>query len=168
MYNRSTGARATGYLRAHPTLAHYAAAGTQITDDSLRTLASVPRLESAGFTNCDFITDEGVRALGALPRLRRVSVGSCMWVTGDWRSAMPAHVATSHDGSQANYIEGYRAETLIDYPDLPVPADVKIPLGTPPDDAGLLARMLCFGVRPTSRTGCSSPSRRARIRAGSA
>ena len=147
MYNRSTGDRATGYLRAHPTLAHYAAAGTQITDDSLRTLASVPRLESVDLTNCDFITDEGVRALGALPRLRSISVGSCMRVTGDWRAAMPAHVATTHDGSQANYIEGYRAETLIDYPDLPIPADVKTPIGTPPDDAGLLARMLCFGVR---------------------
>jgi hypothetical protein len=147
MYNRSTGDRATAYLREHPTLVHYGAFGTQITDESLRVLATIPQLETAAFTNCDFITDDGLRALAGLPRLREVSAGSCPRVTGTWREAMPARVAATHDGSNANYIEGYRAETLIDYPDLPVPPDVKAPLGTPPDHAGVLARMLSFGVQ---------------------
>jgi hypothetical protein len=60
---------------------------------------------------------------------------------------MPAGVDATHDGSHANYVEGYRAETLIDYPDLPVPSDVATPVGAPPDSAGVLSRMLCFGVR---------------------
>ena len=59
MYNRSTGDGATRYLRAHPTLVHYGAFGTQITDESLRILAGLPRLETGAFTNCDFITDDG-------------------------------------------------------------------------------------------------------------
>src|SRR5262245_7269544 len=131
MYNRSTGDAATRYLGAHPTLVDYGAFGTQITDDSLRILAGLPRLETIAFTNCDFITDDGMRALAALPRLRRVSDGSCVRVTGDWLASMPAGVEATHDGSSANYVEGYRAETLIDYPDLPVPADIATPIGAP-------------------------------------
>jgi hypothetical protein len=38
-------------------------------------------------------------------------------------------------------------ETLIDYPDVPVPPDVATPVGIPPDNSGVLSRMLCFGVR---------------------
>ena len=59
---------------------------------------------------------------------------------------MPPTVDARHDGSNANYVEGYRAETLIDYPDLPVPSNIATPIGVPPD-SGVLARMLCFGVR---------------------
>ena len=84
MYNRSTGDGATRHLRAHPTLVHYGAFGTQITDESLRILAGLPRLETVAFTNCDFITDDGLRDLATLPRLRRVSAGSCVRVTGAW------------------------------------------------------------------------------------
>jgi hypothetical protein len=146
MYNRSTGDVATRYLRAHPTLVDYGAFGTQISDESLRILADLPRLETLAFTNCDFITDEGMRELARAPRLRSVSVGSCVRVTGTWLTSMPAAVSTNHDGSHANYVEGYRAETLIDYPDLPVPPDVATPIGTPPD-AGILSRMLSFGVQ---------------------
>ena len=147
MYNRSTGDGATRHLRAHPTLVYYGAFGTQITDESLRILAGLPRLETVEFTNCEFITDDGVRELAALPHLRRVSVGSSVRATGAWRTSMPAGVEARHDGSSANYVEGYRAETLIDYPDLPVPPDVATPAGTRPDHAGALSRMLCFGVR---------------------
>jgi hypothetical protein len=147
MYNRSTGDAATRHLRAHPTLVHYGGFGTQITDDSLRLLAGLPRLETVGFTNCDFITDDGMRELARLPRLRSVSVGSCVRVTGAWLTSMPAGVEARHDGSSANYVEGYRAETLIDYPDLPIPPDVATPIGTPPDHSGVLSRMLCFGAR---------------------
>ena len=149
MYNRSTGDRATEYLEAHPTLVHYGGFGTQITDRSLHLLATLPRLETVALTNCDFITDDGMRALASLPRLRAVSTGSCIRVTGDWLAAMPAGIDARHDGSHANYVEGYRAETLIDYPDLPIPADVQTPIGTRPEHAGVLARMLCFGVRAT-------------------
>jgi hypothetical protein len=124
----------------------YGAFGTQITDESLRMLAGLPRLESLAFTNCDFITDEGMRALAALPRLRRVSDGSCPRVTGAWLASMPAGVDATHDGSNPNYVEGYRAETLIDYPDLPIPPDVATPTGIPPEGTGVLSRMLCFGV----------------------
>ena len=146
MYNRSTGDAATRYLRAHRTLVHYGAFGTQITDESLSILAGLPQLETVALTNCDFITDEGLLKLAALPRLRRVSVGSCVKVTGAWLTSMPANVEATDDGSNRNYVEGYRAETLIDYPDLPVPPDVANPLGAPPDGAGVLSRMLCFGV----------------------
>jgi hypothetical protein len=147
MYNRSTGDGATRHLRAHPTLVHYGAFGTQITDESPRILAGLPQLETVAFTNCDFITDDGLRDLASLPRLRRVSAGSCVRVTGAWLTSMPAGVDATHDGSHANYVEGYRAETLIDYPDLPVPSDVATPVGVPPDSAGVLSPMLCFGVR---------------------
>ena len=147
MYNRSTGDGATRHLRAHPTLVHYGAFGTQITDESLHILAGLPRLETAEFTNCDFITDEGMRHLAMLPGLRRVSVGSCVRVSGAWVGSMPAGVEARHEGSNDNYVEGYRAETLIDYPDLPVPPDVATPIGTPPANSGVLSRMLCFGVR---------------------
>jgi hypothetical protein len=147
MYNRSTGDAATRYLRAHPTLVYYGAFGTQITDESLRIIAGFPRLENVAFTNCDFITDEGMRELARAPRLRRVSDGSCPRVSGEWLTSMPAGVEARHDGSSANYVEGYRAETLIDYPDLPVPSDVATPSGTPPESSGVLSRMLCFGVR---------------------
>jgi hypothetical protein len=149
MYNRSTGDQATRYLAEHPTLIYYGAFGTQITDESLRVLATLPRLETAEFTNNDYITDEGMRALATLPRLRKVSDGSCPRVTGSWREAMPAGVDARHDGSNANYIEGYRAETLIDYPDLPVPPDVATPIGAAPAGAGVLSQMLSFGVRAT-------------------
>lgn len=147
MYNRSTGDRATRYLRAHPTLVRYGAFGTQITDESLRILAGCEQLDTIEFTNCDYITDDGMRELARLPRLRKVSDGSCPRVTGTWLTSMPSGVEARHDGSNMHYIEGYRAETLLDYPDLPVPPDVATPLGTPPDGAGILARMLCFGVR---------------------
>jgi hypothetical protein len=147
MYNRSTGDGATRYLGAHPTLAYYGAFGTQISDESLRTLAGFPRLETVALTNCDFITDAGMRELATPPRLRRVSVGSCMRVTGAWLTSMPAGLEARHDGSRANYVESYRAETLLDYPDLQVPPDVGAPVGTPPDNSGILSRMLCFGVR---------------------
>jgi len=147
MYNRSTSDAATRYLHAHPTLVHYGAFGTQITDESLRIISGFPRLETAAFTNCDFITDEGMRELARLPRLRQVSTGSCVRVTGAWLSSMPPGVEARDDGSNANYVEGYRAETLIDYPDLPVPPDVTTPTGAPPADSGVLSRMVCFGVR---------------------
>jgi hypothetical protein len=113
----------------------------------VRILAGLPRLETVEFTNCDFITDDGVRELAALPRLRRVSVGSSVRTTGAWRTSMPAGVEARHDGSSVHDVEGYRAETLIDYPDLPIPPDVSTPAGTRPDEAGVLSRMLCFGVR---------------------
>jgi hypothetical protein len=146
MYNRSTGDAATRHLRAHPTLVYYGGFGTQITDESLRILSGLPRLETVELTNCDFVTDEGVRALAGLPGLRRVSVGSCVRVAGDWLASMPAVVDARHDGSSANYVEGYRAETFIDYPDLPIPPDVATPAGTPPDASGVLSRMVCFGA----------------------
>lgn len=146
MYNRSTGDAATRHLRSHPTLVEYGAFGTQITDDSLRILAGFPRLEIAEFANCDFITDEGLRELAALPRLRRVSDGSCPRVTGAWLASMPAGVDARHDGTDVNYANGYRAETLIDYPDMPLPPDVAAPDGVPPENGGELSRLLCFGV----------------------
>jgi hypothetical protein len=52
---------------------------------------------------------------------------------------MPARVEARHDGSNANYGEGTRAETLIDYPDLPIPPGVAGPVGASPDDSGLLS-----------------------------
>jgi hypothetical protein len=147
MYNRSTGDAATRHLRSHPTLVDYGAFGTQISDESLRIIAGFPRLETVAFTNCDFITDEGMRELAKLRRLRRVSAGLCVRLTSAWLASMPPGVDARDEGSNSNYVEGYRAETLIDYPDLPVPPEVATPIGTPPDNSGVLSRMLCFGVR---------------------
>ncbi len=149
MYNRSIGDAATRCLRAHPTLVYYGAFGTQITDESLRILAGLPRLETVELTNCDHVTDEGMRELARLPHLRRVSDGSCVRVTGSWLTSMPAGVEARHDGSSGNYVEGYRAETLIDYPDMPIPNGTATPAGTPQDNAGVLARLVCFGMRAT-------------------
>ncbi len=147
MYNRSIGDAATRHLRAHPTLVYYGAFGTQITDESLRILAGLPRLETVEITNSDHITDDGMRELARLPHLRRVSDGGCVRVTGEWLTSMPVGVEARHDGSSGNYVEGYRAETLIDYPDIPIPPDAATPAGTPPNNAGVLARLVCFGLR---------------------
>jgi hypothetical protein len=147
MYSRAVGDAGIRYLDAHPTLVSFGAFGTQITDEALRVLAGLPRLEDVALTNCDWITDDGIRELARLPRLRRVSDGSCMRVTGAWLTSMPEGVGARHDGSNQTYVEGYRAETLIDYPDLPVSADIATPVGTPPANSGVLSRMLSFGVR---------------------
>ena len=145
MYNRSTTDAATRHLQGHRTLEHYSAFGTQITDASLHVLASCARLETLEFENCGGITDAGLAAVLELPRLRRVSAWACTRVTGEWLAAVPPRIEAKSHASGANQIEGYRAETLLDYPDLPVPADATPPRGTPPAD-GVMARLLAFGV----------------------
>ena len=111
----------------------------QITDELASSSQVFPRVDTVEITNCDFVTDTGLRELAAAPRLRRVSDGSCVGVTGSWLASMPARVEARHDGSNANYGEGTRAETLIDYPDLPIPPGVAGPVGASPDDSGLLS-----------------------------
>jgi hypothetical protein len=152
MYNRATTDAATRHLRDHPRLSQYSAFGTQITDESLEILAGLPVLERLGFENCADITDTGLRALARASRLRRVRVWSCVRVTGAWLEAMPSTVEATSEGSTRNQIEGYRAETLQDYPDLPMPDQAKRPSGDPMSAVGtfartgLLSRLACFGV----------------------
>jgi hypothetical protein len=148
MYNRSSGDGATRHLRGHATLSHYAAFGTQITDESLRILADLPRLESLNFENCAAITDLGLRELSRAPRLRKVVVWSCKQVEGRWVPSMPAGVEAKSEPSPPGQVEGYRAETLLDYPDLAIPADVERLRAPEPTLAGL-ATLVPFGLRAT-------------------
>ena len=120
MYNRATTDGATRHLRGHETLVHYSAFGTQITDESLRILAGCPRLETLEFENCVGITDAGLRELTRLPRLRRVSAWSCINVKGTWTESVPPTVEAKSEAAPPEQSAGYRAETLMDYPDMPV------------------------------------------------
>jgi hypothetical protein len=146
VYNRSTGDGATRHLRGHTRLTHYSAFGTQITDESLRILAELPNLESLEFENCAFITDEGLRALARLPRLRKVSAWSCLNVAGAWIDDVPAGVEKKTEAGPPGQVEGYRAETLLDYPDLAIPADVPR-LHAPSPARRALAALVPMGVR---------------------
>jgi hypothetical protein len=150
MYNRSTTDRATRHLHHHPRLVHYSAFGTQITDESLRILAGLPRLETVELENCAGITDDGLRALTRLPRLRRVSAWSCGNVKGRWIDSVPPGVDAKSDQGPPGQAEGYRAETLMDYPDLPV-GDAPGPSGEA-SSSGLLSSLVDFGVRSTHVT----------------
>jgi hypothetical protein len=146
MYNRATTDAATRCFRHHATLVHYHAFGTQITDESLRILADLPRLETLEFENCAGITDEGLRELARLPRLRRVSAWSCLRVTGTWLAAMPHGVEAKSEAGPPGQVEGYRAETLLDYPDLAVPEEMSRVDGAS-GAPGLLGTLRPFGVR---------------------
>lgn len=146
VYNRSSGDGATRHLRGHDRLTHYSAFGTQITDASLRILADLPRLESLGFENCAGISDEGLRMLARAPRLRRVSVWSCKRVDGTWLDAMPSGIDATSEAGPPGQVDGYRAETLLDYPDMPVPADVPRLQPPSPSDGGLAA-LVPMGLR---------------------
>lgn len=145
MYNRSTTDAATRHLRNHSRLVYYSAFGTQITDESLRILAGLPRLETLEFENCAGISDDGVRELTRLPRLRRLTVWSCVNVEGKWTDSVPPGVDAKSDLGPPGQAEGYRAETLMDYPDLPV-GEARGPRGDAPS-SGLLSRLVDFGVR---------------------
>jgi hypothetical protein len=146
MYNRATTDAATRHLRDHPRLRHYSAFGTQITDESLRVLSGLPRLESLEFENCSGITDEGLRELARLPRLKRVSVWSCVNVKGAWTAAVPHGVEVKSEAAPLEQSDGYRAETLMDYPDMPMPDGARGPLGEAPP-ASFLPTFVSFGLR---------------------
>ncbi len=148
MYNRATTDGATRHLRDHPRLAHYTAFGTQITDESLRVLATLPSLESLEFENCAGITDEGLRAVMQAPRLRRLSVWSCISVTGTWTGAARPGIAVKSEPGPPGHAAGYRMETLLDYPDLAIPPDALIPAGDA-RSASLLSTLVCFGGAAT-------------------
>ena len=151
MYNRSTTDAATRHLGSHSRLVHYSAFGTQITDESLRILAGLPGLETLEFENCAGISDDGVRELTRLPRLRRLTVWSCVNVTGTWVASVPRGIDAKSDLGPPGQAEGYRAETLMDYPDLMV-GDARGPSGDAPA-SGLLGRLVDFGVRSTFVNG---------------
>ncbi|MPZ19145.1 MAG: hypothetical protein GEV06_14705 [Luteitalea sp.] len=145
MYNRATTDAATRHLRNHPRLAQYSAFGTQITDESLRILAGLPTLETLDFESCAGITDTGLRELTRLPRVRRISVWDCVSVKGTWTDSVGPSIEAKSEAGPPAHAAGYRAETLMDYPDLPVPDDAQTPLGKSP--SGLMSSLVCFGVR---------------------
>jgi hypothetical protein len=147
MYNRATTDGATRHLRNHPRLVQYSAFGTQITDESLLILAGLAALETVDFENCAGITDEGLRELTKLPRLRRLSAWSCVNVKGTWVAAAPAGVEATSELGPPGQAEGYVAETLMDYPDLPV-RNGRPPAGTP-RTSGLLSELVDFGAGST-------------------
>ena len=147
MYNRATTDAATRHLQQHQTLVHYSAFGTQITDDSLRILAGCPRLETLEFENCAAITDTGLRELTRLPRLRRISAWSCINVEGTWTTSAPSGVEARSEAAPPEQSAGYRAETLIDYPDMPVGISEAIVPGL---SVRGLPPLACFGLRCAS------------------
>src|SRR5439155_10978075 len=128
----------------HPRLAHYSAFGTQITDESLRILTTLPRLESVAFENCAGITDDGLRDLAQAPQLRRLSVWSCMHVKGTWTASARGGIDVKSESGPPAHPLGYRMETLIDYPNLPIPLDAATPAGVAPPDS-LLSTLFDFG-----------------------
>jgi len=131
MYNRSTTDAATRHLEGHATLRHYAAFGTQITDDSLLVLARLPDVEVVVLDNLFGITDEGVRTLARAPTLRELGVDTCARVTGSWMEAAPRHLHAKSNRGDRTYADFYRAETLLDHPELPMPDDMARPDGEP-------------------------------------
>jgi hypothetical protein len=131
MYNRSTTDAATRHLEGHESLKWYGAYGTQITDESLGVLSRLPSLEHVELDNLFGITDDGVRVLAGAARLRRLSVDTCARVSGSWQAAAPKQLDASFNRGDREYAEFYRAETLMDYPDLPMPGEVPRPAGTP-------------------------------------
>jgi hypothetical protein len=143
MYNRSTSDAATAFLRNHPTLTHYTAFGTQITDDSLRVLGTMPRLQEIGVSMCRGVTDRGLAALAARPSLRRVTADGCRQVAGHWVKDFGAHVEVQSDPVDPDYDASYFAETLMMHPEMAMPPDVERPRGKAPD--GLLSTLRCFG-----------------------
>ncbi|MGH9349442.1 MAG: hypothetical protein ACRD26_19500 [Vicinamibacterales bacterium] len=152
MYNRDTTDAATRCLRHHPRLVDYRAFGTQITDESLRVLADLSTLETLRFENCAGITDAGLRELARLQRLRCLSVESCVNVTGTWAGALPATVEASSKPGQPGEAERYLFETLLDFPDVPVPKDVALPLGEA-GRADPLSHVVCIGCQAALEDG---------------
>jgi hypothetical protein len=129
MYNRATTDVGTQHLAGHPTLARYSAFGTQITDISLQVLAELPSLEFAELDNLFGITDAGLRVLARAPKLRRLSVDTCSRVTGEWLKFAPAGLDATFNRGDREYAEFYRAETMMDHPDLSMPDEVPPPAG---------------------------------------
>jgi len=131
MYNRTTTDAATRHLAGHPTLTAYSAFGTQITDDSLRVLAELPSLQDVELDNLFGITDAGVEQLTRAPVLRHVSVDTCMRVTGAWLKSAPKRLDARFNRGDRDYAEFYRAETMMDHPELPMADEVPSPAGPP-------------------------------------
>jgi hypothetical protein len=146
MYNRATTDAATRHLDRHPRLANYSAFGTQITDESLRILAGLAAIETVELENCAGITDAGLRELARSPRLRRLSVWSCMNVNGSWVADAAPGLEVKSEPGPPGHAAGYRFETLMDHPDLPMPADAATPQNAS-RSAGLLSTLTCFGGR---------------------
>lgn len=161
MYNRSTTDLATRYLAGHPTLGRYSAFGTQITDESLRVVAEMPSLEEVELDNLFNITDEGVRVLARSPKLRRLSVDTCMHVTGDWLKVAPGSLDAKFSCGHRDYAEFYRAETMMDHPELPMPDEVPRPDGPPLDLIPALGAIVAGssfhadGLRLSARVGAN-------------
>jgi hypothetical protein len=134
MYNRSTTDVATRHLAAHPALARYSAFGTQITDASLLVLAALPSLEAVELDNLFGITDRGLLTLARAPKLRRLSVDTCARVDGEWLKSAPPGLGATFTKGNREYAEFYRAETMMDHPELSMPDEVPRPAGLPPAD----------------------------------
>ena len=146
MYNRATTDAATRHLANHRALRDYSAFGTQITDDSLRILATIPHLHTVAIDNCAGVTDDGLRALLQAPKLQRVSALACIRVTGAWTASARPGTETRSDQGPRDYAEFYLAETLMDHPDLPASDDLTPPSG---DASGnpALPPLACFVER---------------------
>lgn len=157
MYNRSTTDAATRHLEGHAALKWYGAYGTQITDDSLRVLARLPSIEHVELDNLFGITDEGASVLARAVTLRYLSIDTCPRVAGRWLDSAPQRLDAHFNPGDRDYAEFYRAETMMDYPELPMPEAVPRPSGTP--TPSIVPSLACISTAPSfNALGLSLPA----------
>jgi hypothetical protein len=92
MYCRDTGDGATAHIAGLPSLRHYYAGQTRITDRSLEILAGMASLEDVQLSACAGISDAGLAHLARLPRLKKLSVDASPRVSRAGIAVFPPHV----------------------------------------------------------------------------
>ncbi len=85
---------------------------------------------------------------------------TCARVNGEWLKSAPARLGATFTRGNREYAEFYRAETMMDHPELPMPDEVPRPAGQPPAD--VVPALACIvgdssfdadGLRLTSTEG---------------
>jgi hypothetical protein len=69
-------------------------------------------------------------------------VDTCAHVDGEWLKSAPARLDAIFTRGNREYAEFYRAETMMDHPELPMPDEVPRPAGQPP--AGVVPPLACI------------------------
>jgi hypothetical protein len=97
MYCRDTTDAATEHLTDLSHLKSYYAGMTNITDRSLEILSRLATLERLEFWEIAGITDEGLKSLATLPGLREVSIGGSPRVTPAGVAHFAPRVRVKHE-----------------------------------------------------------------------
>ena len=92
MYCRDTGDKATSYISSLPKLKTYYAGKTNITDRSLEILSRMSSLERVELWECAGVTDQGLRHLADLPRLQELNLQGMSQITRQAAAAFPSRV----------------------------------------------------------------------------